>query len=82
VGYELNGRQLKSFPTDLKRLYDVKPIYETLSGWNENIEDRKSYKDLPEKTRDYLSFLSNQTGMQIEIISVGPKRKQTFFVNR
>lgn len=82
VGYELNGKQLKSFPTDLKRLYDVKPIYETLPGWNENIEDCKSYRDLPEKTKDYLSFLSNQTGMQIEIISVGPKRKQTFFVNR
>jgi adenylosuccinate synthase len=82
VGYELNGKQLKSFPTDLKRLYDVKPIYETLPGWNENIEDCKSYIDLPKKTTDYLSFLSNQTGMQIEIISVGPKRKQTFFVNR
>lgn len=82
MGYELNGRQLKSFPTDLKRLNDVKPIYETLPGWNENIEDCKSYMDLPEKTKDYLSFLSNQTGMQIEIISVGPKRKQTFFVNR
>jgi len=82
VGYELNGRRLKSFPTDLKRLYDVKPIYETLPGWNENIEDSKSYTDLPQKTRDYLNFLSNQTGMQIEIISVGPKRKQTFFAER
>ncbi len=82
VGYELNGKQLKSFPTDLKRLFDVKPIYETLPGWNENIEDCKSYADLPEKTKKYLSFLSNQTGMQIEIISVGPKRKQTFFVSR
>jgi adenylosuccinate synthase len=81
VGYELNGKQLRSFPTDLKRLYDVKPIYETLPGWNENIENCKSYASLPEKTKDYLNFLSSQTGMQIEIISVGPKRKQTFFVN-
>jgi adenylosuccinate synthase len=81
VGYELNGKQLKSFPTDLKRLYNVKPIYETLPGWNENIENCKSYADLPEKTKDYLNFLSSQTGMHIEIISVGPKRKQTFFVN-
>jgi adenylosuccinate synthase len=81
VGYELNGKQLKSFPTDLKRLYNVKPVYETLPGWNENIENCKSYADLPEKTKDYLNFLSSQTGMHIEIISVGPKRKQTFFVN-
>jgi adenylosuccinate synthase len=81
VGYELDGKLLKSFPTDLKRLYDVKPIYETLPGWSENIEDCRSYTDLPEKTKDYLNFLSNQTGMKLEIISVGPKRKQTFFVN-
>jgi adenylosuccinate synthase len=81
VGYELDGKLLKSFPTDLKRLYDVKPIYETLPGWSENIENCRSYTDLPEKTKDYLNFLSNQTGMKLEIISVGPKRKQTFFVN-
>jgi adenylosuccinate synthase len=81
VGYKLNGKHLKSFPTDLNRLYEVEPIYETLPGWSEDINDCKSYKDLPQKTKDYLDFLSVQTGMEIEIISVGPKRRQTFFVN-
>jgi adenylosuccinate synthase len=81
VGYKLNGKHLKSFPTDLNRLYEVEPIYETLPGWSEDINDCKSYKDLPQKTKDYLDFLSDQTGMEIEIISVGPKRRQTFFVN-
>ncbi|MBT8380098.1 MAG: adenylosuccinate synthase [Ignavibacteria bacterium] len=81
IGYELEGKRLKSFSTDLTRLYEVKPIYETMPGWSENIEECKSYYDLPQKTKDYLDFLSNQTEMQIEIISVGPKRRQTFFVN-
>lgn len=81
TGYELNGKLLKSFPTDIKRLYEVKPVYETLPGWKESIRECQSYNDLPEKTKKYLSFLSDQTGMKIKIISVGPKRRQTFFIN-
>lgn len=80
VGYKLDGKKLKSFPTDLSRLYQVKPIYETLEGWKENIRECTSYNELPSKTKAYLNFISEQAGMKIEIISVGPKRKQTFFV--
>ncbi len=81
TGYELNGKLLKSFPTDLNRLYEVRPVYTTLPGWKENIKDCISYDELPQKTKDYLHFLSEQAGMKITIISVGPKRKQTFFIN-
>jgi adenylosuccinate synthase len=80
ICYELKGKRIKSFPTDLNRLHDVKPIYETLEGWKENIKNCTSYDELPSKTKAYLKFLSEQAGMKIEIISVGPKRKQTFFV--
>jgi len=81
VGYELNGKTLKSFPTDVERLDDVRPIYEELDGWKENITGCKSYSDLPAKTKKYLDFIAKQAGIKLEIISVGPKRRQTFFVN-
>ena len=80
VGYELNGRQLKSFPTDVERLSSVKPVYETLPGWNSDISGCLSYSDLPSKTKDYLNFISEKSGIKIKIVSVGPKRLQTFFV--
>ncbi|NUM62253.1 MAG: adenylosuccinate synthetase, partial [Ignavibacteriaceae bacterium] len=37
---------------------------------------------LPSKTKEYLQFIGKHSGIKIEIISVGPKRKQTFYVQK
>ncbi len=79
VGYELNGKKLKSFPTDVERLDKVKPIYESLPGWNEDIQKCTSYNELPSRTKDYLEFIAKESSVSVEIISVGPKRRQTFY---
>ncbi|HLG32726.1 MAG TPA: adenylosuccinate synthase [Ignavibacteriaceae bacterium] len=81
VGYKLNGKMIKSFPTDVDRLSRVQPVYELLKGWNEDITKCTSYSELPKKTKEYLDFISTSTGIKNRIISVGPKRKQTFFVD-
>ncbi len=79
VGYELNGKPVKSFPTDVERLSEVKPVYEILPGWNSDISKCSSYSELPSNTKDYLNFIAGKSGIKIKIISVGPKRQQTFF---
>ncbi len=81
VGYKLNGKSLNSFPTDVEQLNNVTPVYESLDGWMEDISECKSYAELPQKTKEYLEFISDQAKIKIEIVSVGPKRKQTFTVN-
>lgn len=80
VGYEINGKKLKTFPTNVDQLNLVKPVYETLEGWNVDITSCENYDDLPGKTKDYLDFISRESGIKIDIVSVGPKRKQTFYV--
>ena len=80
VGYELSGKPLKSFPTDVERLSEVQPVYETLPGWNSDISKCLSYSELPSNTKDYLNFIAEKSDIKIKIISVGPKRQQTFFV--
>jgi len=77
VGYEIDGKRLKSFPTSIKQLEKVTPIYETLKGWKSDITEIKNYDDLPLETKNYLSFISEHSGFEIGIISVGPKRSQT-----
>lgn len=79
MGYELNGKRLKSFPTAVDQLSEVTPVYEILDGWNEDISSCLSYDSLPAKTIEYLNFIESQSGINIDIISVGPKRKQTFY---
>ncbi len=82
VGYELNGKRLRSFPTSVDQLSRVIPLYEELDGWNQDITNCLSYDELPAKTKEYLEFIAKHSGIKIEIISVGPKRKQTFFIER
>ncbi len=81
VGYSINGKTLKAFPTDADRLSYVKPVYKTLPGWKEDISNCRSFAELPSKTKEYLNFISESAGFKIDIVSVGPKRAQTFFVN-
>ncbi len=81
VGYELDGKSLKSFPTDVERLSKVKPIYEVLPGWKKEISGCLSFSELPGETKDYLKFIAEKSGIKLKIISVGPNRNQTFFVD-
>ncbi len=80
IGYELNGRALKSFPNDISELEKVVPVYETLPGWKTDISDIKEYDDLPFETKEYLKFIEKQIGAHFTIISVGAKRSQTIIV--
>ena len=80
VGYELKGKRIKYFPTAVEQLSEVKPIYEELEGWNQDISDCTSFDKLPKKTIDYLEFIAKHSGIKLDIISVGPKRRQTFYV--
>jgi len=75
VGYEYKGKKIDMFPSYL--LDDIKPIYEELDGWTEDISECKSYEDLPQNTRDYIDFLEKSVGVPMSIISVGPDRENT-----
>ena len=39
------------------------------------------YDKLPKKAKEYLSFLERETGAKIGMISTGPDRAQTIFVD-
>lgn len=81
VGYEINGKKLKYFPTNVYELENAKPIYETLDGWNEDISFAKTFDELPSKAKDYLNFIADKSNFEIGIISVGPKRDQTIILD-
>lgn len=80
VGYEKNGKALKSYPNDVDSLQDITPVYEVLDGWNSDITACRSYEALPATTKDYLEFIAKHSNIKIDIVSVGPKREETFFV--
>jgi len=77
VGYNYKGEVYKdTIPFDLSDL-DIEPIYKELKGWNVDITNCKTYEELPEEAKDYISFILTEVNIPITRISVGPDRLQT-----
>ena len=77
VAYELDGRRIEAFPTDLTVLARCRPVYETLPGWGEDITGARTFDDLPQQAHDYVARIEALLGIPASCISVGPGREQT-----
>ncbi len=82
VAYELDGRRITHFPSHVDDLRRVRPIYETLPGWQQEITAVRCKDDLPKNARRYLERISELVGRPVEIASVGPEREQTIFAGK
>jgi len=80
VAYELDGQQTTIFPAHVDELWRAQPVYETLPGWKEDISQARRWEDLPVNAQAYLRRISQLIGRPLEIISVGPDRRQTIFL--
>jgi adenylosuccinate synthase len=78
TGYTIGGKTCDSFPNDAASLGHVEPIYETVSGFNDEITACRRYDDLPAGARSYVELIERVTEVPVGIISVGPERSQTF----
>ena len=82
TAYERDGRRIHSFPGSSEDLRHVRPIYETLPGWSEDITGVRTFGDLPGNAQNYVKRISELVGKPIELVSVGPDREQTIVVER
>ena len=80
VGYEYNEKHLDVFPSNVEILSHVKPIYVSVPGWNTDISFCRSVDQLPDNCQAYIKKLEEAIGNPISVISVGPEREQTIFV--
>ena len=66
-----DGTILKDFPVTLEELADCTPVYETFEGYEGELSDCKTFEELPEKCRAYITKLEELCGCPITIIGVG-----------
>ena len=78
TSYQINGIEIDYFPYDTNA-DNLKPIFKELPGWDEDLTSITRFSDLPKNFVKYISFLENALEVPIEIVSVGPDRKQTIF---
>lgn len=77
VAYKFQGQEVLYPPQTPNALARVKPVYETLPGWKEDISSCSSWDELPENTRRYVERVEELMGVKAGFISVGPDRNQT-----
>jgi adenylosuccinate synthase len=80
IAYELDGKQIRRFPSHVDDIRRVVPVYETLPGWKEEVTGCRVFTELPKNARSYLGRISELVGRPIEMVSVGPERDQTIVV--
>ena len=74
VAYRINGQETDHFPFDAT---GAEPIYAELPGWKTDMSHMKSEDEFPEEFNAYLTFLEEELGVPVKIVSVGPDREQT-----
>jgi len=77
--YRVNGELTDQMPFDLNET--VEPIYIEMEGWKTDLTKFTNGDPLPTELKDYISFIEEQTGVPISVVSVGPDREQTLFQN-
>ena len=74
VAYRIGGEETTRFPFDAT---GAEPIYAELPGWKTDMSHMKSEDEFPEEFNAYLTFLEEELGVPVKIVSVGPDREQT-----
>jgi adenylosuccinate synthase len=80
VGYECDGKQYDYLPAAPSLQAKVKPIYETLDGWDDTTAGARSFKDLPANAVKYVRRIEELIEAPIAILSTSPERNDTILV--
>jgi adenylosuccinate synthase len=80
VAYEVEGKRVEHFPSNLRVLKQCRPIFEEMDGWKGDLSGARSLDDLPINARRYIDRLSELIGIPVTMVSVGGKRSETIIV--
>lgn len=80
TAYKVDNEVTTSFPSNAGILEKCQPVYEELDGWQESISGVRDFEHLPTGARRYISRLETLLSCPINLISVGPDRKQVIMV--
>jgi len=82
TSYQLDdGSETDQLPFDYLQ-NRPQPVYKTLPGWNMTLDQVGDFENMPEALHNYVAFIEEYLKIPINIVSVGPDRKQTIIRKR
>jgi adenylosuccinate synthase len=76
TSYKCGSDTIDIFPTDAAILERCEPQYKSFPGWKESTSGLTDYGGLPENARKYLKTIEEMLGVEVQMISTGPKREE------
>jgi adenylosuccinate synthase len=79
VAYEIDGQSFDYPPSTVAELERAQPVFETLSGWGQDISGIRHGSNLPEAGAAYIQRIAELCETRVRTVSVGPERDQLVF---
>lgn len=76
--YQLQNEVLDYVPFEAS--YEkMEPVLKSFPGWQSNINNVREAKGIPAELNNYIQYIEKETGVPVEIVSVGPDRSEIIF---
>src|SRR5437660_283685 len=76
VRYRLpDGTETEHFPAHQSDFHAAKPVYETLPGWDDELEGCASVAELPDAARAYVDFVARELDVAVTLVGTGAERE-------
>jgi adenylosuccinate synthase len=66
-----DGSETPHFPAHQSDFHHCRPVYETLDGWEQELED-----DLPAAARRYVEFVERELAVPVTLVGTGRERER------
>ena len=81
TGYKIDGKKTIEVPAQDSGFQKIEGVYKKMPGWRTSTQGITKLEKLPKAAREYLTFVERESGARIGMISTGPGREQTIFVD-
>ena len=81
IGYKVDGKGTGEIPAEACGWENIECTYRTMPGWHTPTQGITELNRLPKAAREYLDFVEKESGAQIGMVSTGPGREETIFVD-
>jgi adenylosuccinate synthase len=71
-----DGSTTPDFPAHQSDFHHAEPVYETLAGWEEPLDDAARLDDLPAPARDYVELVEREVGIEVGLVGTGRERER------
>lgn len=79
TAYNVNGQESAEVPFQMTTV-EIDPVYKSFQGWNTPVTEIKDHAALPAKMKEYVAYINQYLGVDVQYISNGPGRDQIISV--